>query len=451
MEADVTQSTAGLTPEHATPQPGWRRVSLWVAEHELWYLVLVVAVLIFPELVPDPIVITALLLIPVPWLCRWIATGRLTRRTPFDFPIFTLLLMIPASLYATTDLNMSLVTVYQIVAGIALFYGIVNALSSQQAVRTTAAFLSVWGVGLALLAPFTTRWISEKVFTLPGFFQRFPLLIGDPITRNVLAGLLLVLIPIPLSLLLFGARNERAGHRVATRIVETKPLLALGVISMLLMLIFTQSRGAYVALVTSVLILGIARSRWVWLAVPVAILGVVIGLRTFGIEAIGDPLLVQDAAYGIQARQEVWQRAIYMLQDFPYTGIGLRTFPRVANALYPFFLAGSDVEILHAHNLFLQVGVDLGLPGLVAFMALFSGGTALAWSAFRRFDRDAQPNLKALAIALLGSFAALAVHGLVDSVIWGSKMAPMFWLLLGLSAALYHLSLSSSNSVEQAA
>ncbi len=62
-----------------------------------------------------------------------------------------------------------------------------------------------------------------------------------------------------------------------------------------------------------------------------------------------------------------------MLQDFPFTGIGMGTFTQVADRLYPFFLyAPGTVE--HAHNLFLQVGVDLGLPGLIAWLAIFMIG-----------------------------------------------------------------------------
>ena len=48
-----------------------------------------------------------------------------------------------------------------------------------------------------------------------------------------------------------------------------------------------------------------------------------------------------------------------MIQDFPFSGIGAGTFESVANVLYPFFLAGPDAKIPHAHNLLLQVAVIL--------------------------------------------------------------------------------------------
>ena len=52
------------------------------------------------------------------------------------------------------------------------------------------------------------------------------------------------------------------------------------------------------------------------------------------------------ASHSAWMRLEIWSRAIYMLQDFPFTGIGMGAFRQVANLLYPFFLAGPDAERL---------------------------------------------------------------------------------------------------------
>ena len=60
-------------------------------------------------------------------------------------------------------------------------------------------------------------------------------------------------------------------------------------------------------------------------------------------------------------------------------------FRQAANLLYPFFLAGPDADIPHAHNIFLQVGADLGLPGLIAWLALVVLLVCVAaWQVYRR-------------------------------------------------------------------
>jgi O-antigen ligase len=64
----------------------------------------------------------------------------------------------------------------------------------------------------------------------------------------------------------------------------------------------------------------------------------------------------------LASRWEVWQRGVMMVRDFPYTGIGIGTYNTIAHLLYPFFIAAPDEVVPHAHNQFLQVAVDLGMP-----------------------------------------------------------------------------------------
>jgi putative inorganic carbon (HCO3(-)) transporter len=135
-----------------------------------------------------------------------------------------------------------------------------------------------------------------------------------------------------------------------------------------------------------------------------------------------------------------------MIQDFPFTGVGMGTFTAVADRLYPFFLyAPGTVE--HAHNLFLQVAVDLGLPGLVAWLAILLGlGYSAGWLVkISSGDAHVLPGRSlamtgrwrlGLAAGLLAALVALVVHGLTDAVTWGMvRPAPLVWLLWGLIAA----------------
>jgi putative inorganic carbon (hco3(-)) transporter len=63
----------------------------------------------------------------------------------------------------------------------------------------------------------------------------------------------------------------------------------------------------------------------------------------------------------------------FIIQDFPFTGMGMNVFRKVVPVLYPLFLIGPDIDIGHAHNEFLQAALDLGIPGLIAFLALYIG------------------------------------------------------------------------------
>jgi len=73
---------------------------------------------------------------------------------------------------------------------------------------------------------------------------------------------------------------------------------------------------------------------------------------------------------GLDGRVEIWSRAIYGIRDFSFTGMGLGTFRHIVPMVYPLFSVSPDLDVGHAHNELLQAGVDLGIPGLIAFIAL---------------------------------------------------------------------------------
>jgi len=108
--------------------------------------------------------------------------------------------------------------------------------------------------------------------------------------------------------------------------------------------------------------------------------------------------------------------------------------------LYPLFTMGPDVDVGHAHNEFLQAALDLGLPGLMAFIALHLGAAAMLWSLWRTVDPAAAPEMAARRYAALGLGCGLLAHlvyGLTDAVALGAKPGLVFWLLLGLIAGLF--------------
>jgi putative inorganic carbon (HCO3(-)) transporter len=155
-------------------------------------------------------------------------------------------------------------------------------------------------------------------------------------------------------------------------------------------------------------------------------------------------IAANQALAGMNQREEIWSRAIYMIQDFSFTGIGMGSFTQVADLLYPFFLAAPG-KIEHAHNLFLQITVDLGLPGLIAWLSLLMGVIAISWRLVRDGKATGDALYAALGAGLLCSQIALITHGMLDAVTWGMvKPAPLVWALWGIAVAAYLLHESKS-------
>jgi O-antigen ligase len=146
----------------------------------------------------------------------------------------------------------------------------------------------------------------------------------------------------------------------------------------------------------------------------------------------------------LSGRVEIWSRAIYGIQDFPFTGMGMNNFRRIVPILYPLFTISPNVDIAHAHNHLLQAALDLGLPGLVAYLALWLALAALLWQSWRQ---TSSLWLRGLALGFAGSLLAYFVYGLLDAVALGAKPGFVFWFLAGLVVSLHGVVCQSVTAV----
>jgi putative inorganic carbon (HCO3(-)) transporter len=178
---------------------------------------------------------------------------------------------------------------------------------------------------------------------------------------------------------------------------------------------------------------------FVWGAVVLMLLAGIAGIIAIGperVQSIWDDPAQQTAVGSLGSlgfRQEVWRWGITAEQDFPFTGTGLGTYRRVARRFYPLNVA-PDYDISHAHNLYLQTALDVGLPGLIIYLASIILAVVMAWQTAKRSER-----LRPFAIGFLSVLAAFHIFGLTDALALGSKTTLVFWMLLGMLSAMHRL------------
>jgi O-antigen ligase len=135
-------------------------------------------------------------------------------------------------------------------------------------------------------------------------------------------------------------------------------------------------------------------------------------LAGFGDEfALGDVrgVDINDANYAVLERLAHWQAAAEMARDDLWTGVG---FGNYAAAYSRYALINWPDALGHAHNYYLNLLAEIGLPGLLAYLLLW---LAVAWQTIRAARRLAWPE-RGIAVGLLAAWAALAVHHLVDKL-----------------------------------
>ncbi|MDX1437107.1 MAG: O-antigen ligase family protein [Anaerolineales bacterium] len=413
--------------DHPLHQAGatWRgrQFAQDLADNEVWVAAAAVgASVLAPRLLP----LSALVLLAF-WPVRWLASGRLTRRTPADLLVALLLLMVPVTLGVTAVPDKTIPQTLRLLTGVGLFYAVLNWGVSRRRINllTTAALAG--GLGLAVFAVFSVDWAEGKLAFFPDWiYAGLPALVSDTANPNVVAGNLVLLLPLAISLPLFAWRELSKGLRM---------LAVASALAMTAILVLSQARGGALAMTAVLGLLATLRWRRGWLVLAAAGLGLVALVRLVGMAEIASFFSARLALGGLAGRQEIWSRALLIIRDFPLTGIGMGSFTEVVDALYPLFHLEPG-KVAHAHNLFLQVAVDLGVPGLVSWLGIWLLVVFCSWRLFRAGRSRGDRLLTATAAGLLGGQGALLVHGMVEAVTWGMvRPAPLLWGLWGLSLA----------------
>jgi putative inorganic carbon (HCO3(-)) transporter len=379
-------------------------------------------------------------------------TRRLVESTPALLPVALLLVMVLVSLYATNDLHQSLPKVAGTLLGAAVFIAIVDSIFKQRHVALMLAAFLLGGVALACIGLLGTQWIN-KVSILAKTTSRLPAVIRglqgaeEGFQPNGVAGGLILFIPLQVALayrLMRNASARKPERRLFVALLATL-LITGGVV------ILTQSRGGWFGLAIGLLVLLACSSRGGrWFGGIVALAGIA-AVVWLGPRKIGDSIMsgiggTSGVSGSIDGRLEVWNRAIYGISDFPFTGMGMNTFRKVVHVLYPLSLTSPDTDIAHCHNQLLQAALDLGIPGLVAYVALFA--TAISMGIFVwRHSKEAW--IRCSAQGLVCGIVAQQAFGITDAIALGAKVGIFFWIALGLLAVMHRLTKLNLEDLEE--
>jgi O-antigen ligase len=393
-------------------------------------------------LFPTPLRILLALGVPLAWLGARRSGGTWIPATPLNTSLLVLLAMTGVSLLATFDVVLSLGKVAGVLLGVIVFWAAARWTTTPARLHAAVALFLCSGAGLAILGLLGANWI-DKFAPIAEVTAQLPRVIrGIPgaeqgFQPNAVAGCLLLFVPVQIALLASSApiRPVLFQSRVldVPRWVQAL-LLALTAGT----LVLTQSRGAAVGLfVAALAALAWLTPRTRAAAAAVVVAGMVL-LVTLGPARVAELAVTQAGpgmASNVSSRTELWSRALYGIQDFPITGMGMNTFRHVMPVLYPMFWS-PQAKIAHAHNHLLQAALDLGVPGLVSYVALWLGTGALLVRVYRQ---SGDPFHRSLAGGLGAGLIAHFAFSMTDAIPLGAKVGILFWMALALAVSLHQI------------
>lgn len=380
---------------------------------ELFYpLPLIVAGLVDAA---NPVFLTAACLVALlPWFVRWGMPGKSTRPAVLAAPLALLALSALLSLWPSYDPALSLPVLLTLLGSISLFFAIVNT-SLSPWLLAKVSVLAAAALALYFIGQYAHFNYPAEPESWQAYVNRAAIAISQPLPGlvfftphvNGVAAFVEGALFINLALV-WQARGRQ------------KLVWSITLANIVFALLVSQSRGAWFAV-------ALAMGVGVVSSLPAPKLRAVIGLTgvLLLIIASGVFLLWSDVA---RSRINLYVDSLYLFSAYPFTGIGLGDTFAMVYSKYHLLI---NVPFLsYTHNLFLTIGLSLGILGLLALLWL-----VLAFFQFViQVEKAGPPNHLLFRAAWLGVTAQLG-HGFTDATRFSNSLwaMPMLFALLALA------------------
>lgn len=255
-----------------------------------------------------------------------------------------------------------------------------------------------------------TSWIDSKVET--SLKTRVFSFAGSP---NLLGSLMVLALPMALG----GCMAARPWRK------KTFYLIIFGISA--LCLVFTFSRGAWLACLLALVLFGLWVDRRIIYGLVLVAL-----LTPMALPSVYDRLAYMatpefKASSERGGRLGRWDKSLAVWQTSPATGVGLGRFGGAVAARY------FPDDSFYTDNFYLKTGVEAGWIGLFALLFLLLMGIRLARSSL---DGVGEDPIGLMGLGILAGLVGVLGHNLVENIFESPMLATYFWLFLGLLVGL---------------
>lgn len=243
---------------------------------------------------------------------------------------------------------------------------------------------------------------------------------------NTLANYLVLILGLGLGLILYRTRQGKFNEAGRDRSLS---LLLYGATFLNLVGIFSSGsrNGLLVGMSQIALVILCTRPNRILLGTGLIGLGAVLaGAAWFGIGGRS----LNMATWSNDPRVGVWAFALTLVQQRPWLGWGLGNL----KLQYPPGLIPGYDFIAHAHNVWLSLAVEVGIPAVILFSLLV--GRILFRSVKRLLGRSLKPDESAILLAYLLAFWGCIAFAFFDVTFYDARINSLNWVIL---SALYSL------------
>lgn len=285
---------------------------------------------------------------------------------------------------------------------------------SVYALVSSAFIVAVIGIIEFIFGESNQSWLDLSLFS--DIKSRSVSLFENP---NVLATFLTLIFPFALLFIQISKRNNE------------KILAGLISFVILLCIIFTWSRGAWVALIISSFIFLLMCGKKMFRLLGIIALAIPIFPLVLPQSIINRFLsIVNLSDSSISYRIYTWQGTIEAIKEYYLSGIGYGT--SAFQSIYPTFAYSGMESAEHSHSLILQILISMGICGLLVF------GIIIFMSLQKGFEYTKKPENNSSKLYVAASISAIIsalVMGAFDYIWYNYRVFYLFWIVLAIGCA----------------
>ena len=353
-------------------------------------------------------------------------SGKDVKIGPLGWAVLGFLGVAVLSLVKATNIHEGLKALYQLGAGVGLFFLVANKVKEKKEVNEIILALILAGLVSCFFSLYENRGIRFGAVRF-AYTSTF----GNPL---FFAQYLSLAMPLGVAMCL-QKKSRGPGTAPFGRMSPFfRIFFGLSALFMLVFLLLTRCRGAYLGVAVALLYCYIAILLYYSGRLRKALIGLLIVFVV--VLSLGFSLaqskgwMGKDIRWRNLMRVYLWSSTLEMVKDHPILGVGVGNF----KVVYPLYRSGKDKEVTpkgvkysKAHNDFLQIWAEMGTLGLVCFLGIL-------FSLVRAIRRTRGSPCGHISLGLQAGIIALLVQAFFNPLLYVPVSGMGFWVLLGLLA-----------------
>jgi putative inorganic carbon (HCO3(-)) transporter len=349
---------------------------------------------------------------------------------PLNLALAAFLAWLGIAAYHSSLPDYSRADIWRHVGGVLLFLSIAYGLSPRKLLGPFVTMLGVVGAAAAVVGLCSYR-PGTHYFTMSGAFGN----------AELMGGFLALLLPLVLAASRMDPEPVRRFAATACAVVLAGGLL------------IARNRSSWAGTLVALVVMGALylafarRGRRLdarQLIIPTLVLAISAGLfvgisgsSSWIVEKVGR-LMSPGGEHSVAARMGMYNKALKLIRKRPVFGWGPGSF-RIQQALFydpnlptrsqPEMMRTGATDFENAHNTFLQMAADTGIPGGVLYGLVFVAFLGTGVAAVSRM----RPGFRqAVVLASVASVAGVAVTTLANPMLEWPQTSSVFWIVMGL-------------------